>query len=237
MEIRDAWLKVFPIPKKTTSKAVEAITECWHAIANHPKSWFNHKTVEPDLTLQLTKYLRDVCPRQIKLLGRWSCEDNEGFVDPTTGKLKRIRTDIGFHWHDNEQNYSIIFEFKRLNRYKRSLEHYYGEKGMQRFVTGEYGVKHPLAFMVGILIDDWNECVEPLRTCLQQDEIAQSLKMCTINGNQRLQTPSALFPEIAAFDTEHRRDHKRAPKNGTIRISHIFLPFGYANPLNTKRKV
>lgn len=201
---RDAWLEVFPIQQ--ASKAVDALTDGWQEMASRPKSSFNHETHEPDLTLVLTAYLRDVLYHKKKLLGYWTAEDNHGNIDFSTGKIfKRTRTDIGYHWHDDQENYSVVFEFKKLDRHERSRKHYYGESGMQRFVTGSYSKKHPLAFMTGILVDDWNACVPPLRASLQQPDIAGLLQMCSIH-NQLLQTPSVLFPTKAAFDTEHLRD-------------------------------
>lgn len=231
---RDAWLKVFPIPQ--ASKAVDALTEGWQEMATHPKPAFNHETHEPDLTLVLTAYLRDVVSYKKRLLGYWTAEDNHGSIDFTTGKIaKRTRTDIGYHWHDDKENFSVVFEFKKLDRHERSRKHYYGESGMQRFVTGTYGKKHPLAFMTGILVDDWAACVPPLRASLQQPGISGVLQMCTVGG-QLLQTPSVLFPAKAAFDSEHLRDRDKAPEHGTIRIAHLFLPFGYTSPARAAKK-
>jgi hypothetical protein len=232
---RDAWLKIFPLPQ--VSKAVDVLTEGWHELANHPKPNFNHETHEPDLTLVLTQYLRDVLGYQRKLLGSWTAEENCGVIDYTTGKIfKRTRTDVQYRWNDTKENYSVIFEFKKLDSGERSRKHYYGENGMQRFVTGTYGIKHPLAFMAGILVEDWSNCVPPLRERLQTPAIASSLQMCTIK-NQLLQTPSALFPSNAAFDTEHLRDRPSAPAHGTIRISHLFLQFGYSSAKRSRQKI
>jgi hypothetical protein len=105
---------------------------------------------------------------------------------------------------------------------------------MQRFVTGIYSQGHPLAFMTGILVDSWDECVAPLRVSLQQPHISDMLNMCATG--KKLRTPS-LFPSNAEFDTEHTRDRKKAPAHGTFRIAHMFLPFGYASPARAGRKV
>lgn len=139
---RDAWLKAFPIQQ--TSKAVDVLTEAWQEMASHPKPFFNHDTREPGLTLALTDYLRDVLSYRKKLLGYWTSEDNHGDTDFTTGRLgKRTRTDIGYHRNDDQQNYSVVFEFKKLDRHERSRKHYYGDSGMLRFVTGTYSKKGP----------------------------------------------------------------------------------------------
>lgn len=234
MSKRDAWHKAFPLPH--ASKAVDALTEGWQDLSKQPKVHFNHETSEPNLTFVLADYVRNVMTYKHKLLGVWTCEDNKGNVDYATGAiLKRIRTDIGFNWHDSKQNYSIVFEFKKLDRHDSSRKHYYGENGMERFVTGTYSKGDPLAFMAGILVDPRDECVKPLRRSLQLDHVASRLQMCKGDKDNYLHTPS-LFHMKADFDTEHVRDREKAPKHGTIRIAHLFLSFGYASPKRESHK-
>jgi hypothetical protein len=226
-----SWLDAFPFQRMAT--AVDALVEGWQELARHPTTGFNHATHEPDLTLVLASYLRDVLQHTRKLVGHWSAEDNYGDIDYSTCTIfKRTRTDIGYHWNDT-QNYSIVFEFKKLDRRKRSRKHYYGEEGMQRFVSGSYSKNQPLALMAGILVDDWNECVDPLKKELQEESVVQSLKMQK-KGSLVLHAPSAFSP-AATFDTEHARPAGKAPPHGTILISHIFLPFGYKKPVKVKK--
>lgn len=231
---RDKWIKAFPTPH--ASKAVDVLAEAWNELASRPKPRFNHETTEPDLTFVLAGYVREVIAVRAKLLGYWTVEDPGGNINYATGEvLKRIRTDIGYHWHDEKEKYSIVFEFKKLDHNEKSRKHYYGESGMQRFVTGAYSIKHPLAFMVGILVEDKALCVQRLKACLQQQAIADLLQMLPQEG-KLLRTPPLLFPTRAEFETEHLRDRDKAPKHGTIRISHIFLPFGYPSAIRGERK-
>lgn len=225
MQKTNAWLQLFPTPQ--VGQAVEALAEGWRQMTLRHKSNFNHATSEPDLTFVLTSYLRDVIAHKKKLLGIWTTEESHGIVDYASGKiLKRTRTDIAYHWNDTSNNYSVIFEFKKLDTTVTSRKHYYGEKGMQRFVTGTYAIGHPLAFMAGILIGDWNNCVPPLCTDLQLPATAKILEIQK-NGGALLTVPS-IFPDHATFDTQHLRDKSMVPPtHGTIHISHLFFQFGY----------
>ncbi|MCL1860409.1 MAG: Fis family transcriptional regulator [Proteobacteria bacterium] len=234
MDKRDAWINVFPVPR--TSSAVDVMTEAWNEMSNRYKPKFNHGTNEPNLTFVLGEYIRDVVAERRKLLGNWTVEGQRGKINFTTGEiLKRTRTDIEYHWNSKMKNYSVVFEFKKLDHHSRSRKHYYGESGMLRFITGSYSIGHPLAFMVGILVDDRDECIKSLRSCLQHEGIVGELQMCSSN-NQLLRTPLLLFPNHAEFDTEHLRDRDKAPKHGTIRISHLFLSFGYPSDSRDQRK-
>ncbi len=221
---RKAWLKTFPKPQ--ANKAVHALQLAWSELASNYKTDFNRETREPRLTLVLATYLRDVISIRLKLLGHWGAEDVKAKVDFSSGKIiEQIRTDIEYLWNDHTQNLCIVFEFKKLDQKNRSHKHYYGENGLLRFVTGDYSLKQPLAFMAAVVLDDRHSCVTALRQALQH----ASTSLCAIcqNKGDFLHTPSNLFPGIADFDTEHARDPAKAPPHGTIHVSHMFLEFGY----------
>jgi hypothetical protein len=222
---RQAWLKTFPKPQ--ADKAINALQLAWKEMACRHRTDFNRETIEPRLTLVVASYLRDVISTRLRLLGHWGAEDVKSKVDFSTGKIiERIRTDIEYLWNNEKQNLCIVFEFKRLGRDSGSRKHYYGENGLRRFVTGSYSLKHPLAVMVAVVLDDRNACVTPLTEDLQTEVIAGPLAMRKHEGAY-LHSPSPLFPGVADFDTEHIRESAKAPAHGTICVSHMFLEFGY----------
>jgi hypothetical protein len=225
---REAWLKTFPKPQ--ADKAVHALHLAWREMASTYKSGFNREIAEPKLTLVLASYLRDVISTRLKLLGHWGAEDVKAKIDFASGKIiKQVRTDIEYLWNDQAQNLCLVFEFKKLNQKGKSHKHYYGEQGLLRFVTGDYSLKQPIAFMVAVVLDNRRSCITALRQTLQHDKTAKRLSLCESKGSF-LHTPSKLFPEMADFDTEHIRPTGKGPSHGIIRISHIFLEFGYPEP-------
>ena len=222
---RLAWLDAFPLPE--ASDAVDAVVAGWVALAATRKKYFNRTTNERDLTDVLAAYLTDVMPNERKLPGQWGSENAKAKVNFATCEIKhRIRTDITYLWNDATTKIALVFEFKKLNSKAPSRRHYFGEKGMCRFVTGYYSVKEPLALMVGVLVEDKDSCVLPLQRALQQDRQAGKLEMCKHDGKYLI-IPSEVFSGRADFDTEHARTRDKAPAHGTIRMSHVFVEFGY----------
>jgi hypothetical protein len=224
---RDAWIAAFPY-RDEAAKAIAYLCTAWNELAANQPDTFSADEHEPRLTEILGVYLHDTGKQQAGLRGRWGHEVPRGKL--AAGRVTdRIRTDIEY-WSnrlDLDQELELTIEFKRLDALSDLRRKYYGESGMGRFVTGEYSLKRPIALMAGILLDDRQACVDGLRRALHVPDIQQTLGMMADAGVY-LREPSAVFPESAMFDTEHRREEKKAPAHGTIRISHLFL--GFPNP-------
>jgi hypothetical protein len=220
------WLSAFPIQPAT--EAVEALREAWHRLAERPLPHFNPKTKEPDLTKRLKMYIEDVTARERGLLGMWAAENVIGEIDPATGAvLEERRTDIVYGWNDASRSLQLVFEFKRMGRQKSHRIHYLLDKGLGRFVTGIYSRRQAVAAMVGVLLDPEEDVVPPLRKAFDDAALASELRLRPKAVGVAIDRPSILFA-AADFDTEHERDAELAPTHGHIRVSHFFLPFGYA---------
>jgi len=225
------WFSAFPIQPAT--EAVEALRQAWSELSDRPRVDFNPKTKEAALTKRLKIYLENYTARQRGLLGMWAAEDIIGDIDPTTGELiQERRTDIVYGWNNEVQDLKLVFEFKRLGRQKSHRDHYLREQGLGRFVTGIYSRRQAVAAMVGVLLDPEEEIVPPIINALGSSDLAAVLRLRPTADGKPLIQPSTLFVS-ADFDTEHERDPGLAPTHGHIRVSHIFLPFGY--PTSTQK--
>lgn len=223
------WLAAFP--HREASSAVRAIRKSWEQQASKPRKEFAPTTREPHLTKVLRKHVIRVTARELGLLGYWGAEPVENDVDLETGEiLEETRTDILYAWNDAQQSLRLVFEFKKLNHQESARKKYLGESGLLRFVTGPYSERQAVAVMAGILTVDPQHVVPPLRRALQNPATARSVRMLEKPGGGWLYVPSNLFPEDVDFDTEHLRSEALAPTHGTIRIAHMFLPFGYDLP-------
>lgn len=224
MSKQDVWLKIFPLAE--AENAVDAVCQGWDELAYREAPGFQRCTHEPDLTLVLTEYLRDVISPRYGLLGNWGAENVGGKIDPRTLKItERYRTDIQYRWNDEVRSLDIVFEFKKLDHTESSRKYYCGPKGMERFVNGLYSKRQPVALMAAILIDSYSECVPELRNLLQLSSDSDVLRMKPNKNGEMLYMPSKLFPKHAEFDTVHNRPQELGPKHGTIQLSHIFLQF------------
>jgi hypothetical protein len=226
-------LAAFPI--KPASEAVEALLEAWAELSAPPrKPWFNEKSREDDLTKTLKIIVATDVARRKGLLGSWTSEDVFGRVDVKTGKrLEERRTDIVYIWNDTSQSMHLVFEFKRMGRKKADRDHYLGDRGLGRFVTGIYSHRQAVAAMVGVLLDPEHEVVPPIVRAFDDHTLCTGLRVRRTRTGEALEAPSALFPS-ALFDTEHERDPSVAPSHGSIRVSHFFLSFGY--PTSTRKQ-
>jgi hypothetical protein len=206
---------------------VEALRQAWSELAERPRRDFNPQTNEARLTKRLKIYIENNTARVRGLLGMWAAEDIIGDIDPNTGALiEERRTDIAYGWNDDARSFKLVFEFKRLGRQKSGRDHYLGDHGLLRFVTGIYSRRQAVAAMVGVLLDSELEVVPPIRKALENDALATALRLRQSPTGEPFVRPSVLFA-AADFDTEHRRDPAFALTHGTICVSHFFLAFGY----------
>ena len=223
MDAISAWRSAFPL--QTARAASEALLEGWDDLASAPCGWFNAKTREPALTKRLKVYVQNHVARQRGLLGMWAAENVIGELDTTTGRFKERRTDIVYGWNDDVRSFELVFEFKRLGRQKRHRDHYLGERGLARFVTGTYSRGQAVAAMVGILIAPADDIVPPIRAALEEKRTVASLRLRSSATGRPHTEPSTLSAR-ALFDTEHDRDEDLAPPDGYIRVAHFFVAFG-----------
>lgn len=236
MSARTAWLAGFPLVQ--AEGAVEAIQTSWTFLASRPRKGFDYHVREPRLTKMLRQHAKDVTGPELGLTGFWGAEAIEDIVDFEEAEvLKEFRTDIHYNWMSDEQRLELIFEFKKLTRHDSSRKIYLGEEGLLRFITGDYSQGQPVAVMVGILMHPTEPIVDALRRTIKSPATAAALYLCKTPSGELLCDPSILFKDLAAFDTEHLRSKAKAPPHGTIRVAHLFLPFGHEPPVKkTSRK-
>lgn len=224
------WLAAFPI--QPASAAVGALEDAWRELARQPLPDFSPQSKEPALTKRLKMYVQAYTAPERGLLGMWATEDAFGIIERKTAKIiEERRTDIVYGWNDSSRDLKLVFEFKRIGRQKRHRDHYLGEKGLGRFVTGIYSRDQEVAAMVGILLDPEPDVVPPIRSALSNTAVASPLNLRSSAAGLPYTQPSALFG-TADFDTEHDRDPAVAP-HGRIRVSHFFFVFGY--PATTRK--
>lgn len=217
------WFDAFPL--HPASQAVNAVCESWDVMTNKYRAKFHPKMKEPALTKALKAHVERVTAPEQGLLGMWAAESVINRIDLNTGEItEERRTDIVYGWNDDKTSIELVFEFKKLTRYKRSRKAYIGPEGLGRFVTGMYSKRQPIAAMVGILIDPHDKIVPPLRVDLEQPDAIAELCILPESSGKACQCPSTLF-NSAEFDTTHERPPELAPSHGTIRVAHLFLKF------------
>lgn len=225
MSDRTSWQRAFRSGDAPT--VVRALRAAWDDLVASSPETFHPGEPEPRLTELLGQHLHDT-KADHKLTGLWTYETRQGTIQRTTAKgvriVKRKRTDVQYFSNKEEPALELVFEFKKLGHQKSHREHYIGEEGMLRFVTGEYSLRQPLAVMVGILVTHADDSLPPLTQWLNGAEAKSFLYMETVDGRQT-RSPSGFFPTESLFDTEHLRSRDKAPAHGTIVISHVFLDF------------
>jgi len=215
------WFDAFPL--ETAAQAATAICKSWEFLISRPLH-FNGRMKEPRLTKAIKIHVEQVTAWEAGLLGMWACENVIGMMDETTGKVtEERRTDISYGWTDAQVGFQLVFEFKKLTRHARSRAAYVGSSGMGRFVTGIYSKAQPVAAMVGMMVDPYENVVPALIEAIESPASIAALKSI-VDGGKVCKSPSTLFNE-AEFDTDHARPAKLAPNHGTIRIAHLLLPF------------
>lgn len=225
MSDRTSWQRAFRSGDAPT--VVRALRAAWDYLVATSPDTCRPEEPEPRLTILLGAHLH-ATKADHKLTGQWSYERQQGNVRRKTARglyvVDRKRTDIQYFSNREDPVLDLVFEFKKLGHQKSHREHYVGEDGMLRFVTGEYSLRQPLAVMVGILVTHADDSLPPLTQWLNGLDAKTLLYMETIDG-QQMRRPSSFFPAESLFDTEHLRPREKAPAHGTIVISHIFLGY------------
>lgn len=225
------WLTAFPLQSATD--AVDALLESWATLAANRKPGFHPKLHEPVLTKALKTHAELVTGRNRGLLGHWSAENVVMAMNLETAEVQEERrTDIVYSFNTDTQSIALVFEFKKMSRFKGDRDHYLGDNGLARFVTGIYARGEPIAAMVAMLTDPKDDVLTPLCDELSSPARCTALRLRQTAAGGAFETPSTMFA-TADFDTEHDRDAALAPAHGTIRVAHFFLEFGY--PVTSRR--
>lgn len=219
MRKRYSWDELVPIEE--TRLAAQYLVDTWNKIAESQPEKIRYSVHEPKLTERLSYYL-DKFRADSGLQGFWINEAQEAIYDDEAEMADRIRKDITYLSNVSRRLF-LIFEFKKLSKSSRST--YQGVNGMGRFVDGNYGVKQPLAVMVGIVKADSSgqDSIDSLYKSLCVKAIQSNLKMVHDKSGRYVLRPSGAIAGIAEFDTEHRRPPEKAPPNQTTTLAHVFV--------------
>lgn len=221
---RDQWRTVFPLNE--AQRAAKFLRDTWEELVTTKPQGFRATLRENKLTEKLYIYLARTSTGKGRLTGFWINEKPDGELDDPHSTdpqiVKRIRKDITYASNLDNQRLELIFEFKKLSS-KNSWVQYKGQDGMRRFVDGTYAKGLPLALMVGLVIGDYDSCLKGLKLSLQSKGSRDDLRMVDRDTGKYIFEPSTAFPSVAHFDTEHNRPADRAPRHGTMLLSHIFV--------------
>lgn len=214
---RYSWDELIPVEE--TYAAAEFLVSTWYLISRADPDNFTFRKHEPKLTELLAMNLKRLIANS-GLTGFWQNEDQEPYPDEQN-QIRRIKNDIKYLSNASSIRIELTFEFKKLTQ--SSLSTYRSDKGMRRFVDGNYAKKMPLAVMVGIIKDDPTVIADKLYKSLSIPAIRSELQMVHDSKGNYIRRPSDVLRDIAEFDTEHRRPSDKAPKNGTTTIAHILV--------------
>lgn len=215
MRTRYSWSEL--IPADETRMAVSFIASMWDR-CSHRNPDFSYRKHEPKLTelLYMELYMNS---QSAGLTGFWQNEPQHPMLDEE-GKVIRIRKDIVYLSNQAAQRLNLIFEFKKITNNRSA---YLGKDGLSRFITGNYAIDEPLAFMVGIMKADDENSIDALYRSLCNSAQQRALRMVHDVHGQYIVKPSKIVDSVVTFDTEHNRPPEKAPKGGTITVGHIFL--------------
>lgn len=201
-----SWQGTFPI--EDAKLVVGFLQATWNRIlVAQPKAISYKKNHEPKITQFLCLIMQDEAQAQ-GFYGTFDYEVPYAKASLLTGKIdENIRTDIRYIFPTYKgKARELIFEFKKLKDQSDSRKSYINEKGMMRFISGDYRQKWDIACMVGILTDDASRAVSKLKSTIKREELANGpLHMQRNELGEWIHEPSAFLPSYAQFDTVHSR--------------------------------
>lgn len=217
----DIWKQAFPFDE--ARRAATFLYQTWNEMAKAKPQYFNPSIREDKLTERLHYYIDCYSSSRARLTGFWINENSHVKIDANDKITERTRKDITYLSNSGEIRLVLIFEFKKLAETKSSRRAYAKHDGMQRFIDCRYAEKEPLAAMAAMVIGNQEENIKKLKDYLYQEQVTKELRFIKNSKDELISAPSAMFPGIATFDTEHYR--LANSNNGRIIISHFFLPF------------
>ncbi len=220
----DVWKKVFPFDE--ARRAAEFLFQTWQEMASSQPQFFDLSKRENYLTERLHYYIDNFSKSKGRLTGFWINENPQIKIDKKTGEIiERTRKDITYFSNSGKMRLVLIFEFKKLCNASKSIRAYVRQDGMQRFVDRRYGENEPIAAMVAMIVGDKEVCLNKLKNYITQEKITKELKIVPCLKGKLIRYPSAVFPSVANFDTEHKRTVNSESYFPNISIAHIFLTF------------
>lgn len=223
MALSKRWNDLFPY--EDVVRVVGCIQQTWDGLVTRNIPRFNPSSKEPHLTQFLHSVLKTE-KTNYGLTGHFSAEESSADPDLKTGKLKnRGRTDI--RYFSDRINIDLTFEFKKLEASSSSCRSYYND-GMLRFVNGKYSQDYPLGFMVGLIADEPERCMNVLKDAISSPKATAKLRLVPDLNGAHIKEPSLLLNN-AGFDTEHSRT------TSNIILCHVFLLYGNAGNPPKKR--
>jgi hypothetical protein len=197
-------------PAGFAGEVMQLILGTWHTFSLH-------RNIR--LETRITAVFRNALIEAYDAAGRsWFITLEDPVVDPNFG-TEEGRNDLNFFPPQNYcQKVFFTVECKRLNVKRKSgfqnLADAYVEKGMQRFVDGQYSCGLPCGGMVGYVMDN------QVKTAFAkvQSVIAGRLKKLRIPAGKALKKPSSTLP-----DYEFSADTAHVLSDGEFALHHLLL--------------
>ena len=197
-------------PKGFAGEVMQHIYETWYSFS------LNHKV---RLETRITAVFRNALIEAYEAAGRnWVIKLEDPVTDPEFG-TEEGRNDLNF-FPPRHYGQKVFFtvECKRLHVTRKSgfvdLAGAYVQKGVQRFVDGQYSIGLPCGGMVGYVMD--NQMATAFSKV--QDEIVKRSTSLYIPKQHPLKTPSVTLPNCEfSADTVHVRS------DGDFILHHVLL--------------
>ena len=181
------------------------------------KTFSLHRRIR--LETRITAVFRDALIQAYVVAGRsWFITLEDPVTDPTFG-TEEGRNDLNFFppQHYGQRVFFTV-ECKRLHVMRKSgfvdLAGAYVEKGMQRFVDGQYSSGLPCGGMVGYVMD--NEVKKAFDKV--RDSIADKLRELRVPSRNSIRKPSAVL-----LGYEFSADTVHVLPDGNFTLHHLFL--------------
>lgn len=202
------------------SRVVAYMQRIWRELANAGQKGIEPSHKEPRIT-QFFGAVLDERKAEDGLESDFLYEVLRGKADLVQGKLVKVyRTDIEYRTLGSDRSL-LVFEFKKLTTKKKSRDAYLLERGMLRFISGNYQRREAVAFMAGLVHVDADQSIEALKKAIEQPETIAALTIKKNSVALAIREPSENFPGQAAFDTAHCRE--QAGQASLLYLSHLFF--------------
>ncbi len=174
---------------------------------------------EEDITGDIYKCIKNLLRSgQQSWFRHYTVKNEDPFsAEGRKGKDRKV-TDILIEWVVGKHRPEYIFEAKPLNYSKtyQRTSNYTDEKGMCRFIKGEYAeytARYPEVAMIGYVLSDTLECWQ-LRLFNAINEKREALQL--VSSQKKVIV-------IEAFPLEWISEHKRGSSKIPVKIYHVLL--------------